>query len=223
LDPKLPTASRITSFQKRVGLWAATNLRAFPWRAREATSFQAIVSEVLLQRTQAQVVANFLPVFLTSFPSWRALATAPEEEIQEKIRKIGIWRKRAQALKGLAVEVCRRRGRFPANREELESIPAVGQYVANAVLLFYHRQPQPLLDAGMARVLERHFGPRRLSDIRHDPYLQELSRRVVVTDDPSQMNWAILDLAALICKVKQPRCGECPVKRSCRYRRELIR
>ena len=99
----------------------------------------------------------------------------------------------------------------------------VGQYIASAVLLFCHDQPEPLLDVNMARVLERYFGPREFADIRYDPYLQSLARKVVSCRRPAQMNWAILDLAALVCRTHSPRCGECPVAKGCRYRNRRAR
>ena len=96
----------------------------------------------------------------------------------------------------------------------------MGQYVARAILLFCHGQPEPLLDTNMARVLERYFGPRQLADIRHDPYLQELSRRVVAAGDPVVINWAILDLGAMVCKPRTPECNACPLKRGCQFRKQ---
>ena len=69
----------------------------------------------------------------------------------------------------------------------------------------------------MARVLERFFGPRQMADIRYDPFLQHLSRAVLSDGDPRIMNWAILDLAALVCKPRNPDCPRCPLKARCRY------
>ena len=94
-------------------------------------------------------------------------------------------------------------------------MPAVGQYVASAVLLFCHERPEPLIDSNMARVLERYFGSRKLADIRYDPYLQRLARDVVGSDHPTLINWAILDFAALVCTPRNPRCQKCPLNRGC--------
>jgi A/G-specific adenine glycosylase len=91
----------------------------------------------------------------------------------------------------------------------------VGEYVANAVCLLCHGTPAPLLDVNMARVLERAFGARETSDIRYDPWLQALSRRVVQHAKARDLNWAILDLAATVCAARLPRCAECPVHKFC--------
>jgi len=175
------------------------------------------LSEVLLQRTQANTVAVFFRVFIHHYPSWKQLARATEEELQELFKPVGLWRQKARALKKLATDLESKGGRFPKQREAIEALPGVGQYIANAVLLFCHGESEPLLDASMARVLERYFGPRKLADIRHDPYLQSLARKVVAGDNAVLLNWALLDLAALVCKPRTPLCEACPVARACKY------
>jgi A/G-specific adenine glycosylase len=199
--------------------WFTLHRRSFAWRKASAGKYLRIVSEVLLQQTRAETVDRMLPGFLARFPGWEAIAKARISSLETALKPIGIYRRRARSLKRLARYVHAARGRFPADRDQLEEIPAVGQYVASAILLFCHRQAEPLLDASMARVLERYFGPRRLADIRHDPYLQELARGVVgAAADPVVVNWAILDLGALVCKHRSPRCAACPLKRGCNFK-----
>ena len=107
------------------------------------------------------------------------------------------------------------RGKFPSNRPDIESLPGVGQYIANAICLFALEQSEPLLDVNMARVLERCFGPRRLADIRYDPSLQQVARIIVTGPKSIQINWAILDLASLVCTRKNPACVRCPLLTTC--------
>ena len=132
---------------------------------------------------------------------------------------IGLWRQRAQSLNRLARAIAKRNGRFPTKRSDIESLPNVGQYIANAVELFCYGKEKPLLDGGMARVLERFFGPRRLADIRFDPGLQSVAHLVVSGSHAKETNWAILDLAALVCK-KHPHCHTCPLQKRCRFAQE---
>ena len=105
---------------------------------------------------------------------------------------------------------------FPASREGLETLSGLGQYIVSAILLFVYRQGEPLLDVNMARVLEHYFGPRKLADIRYDPYLQTLSRQVVKTR-PVGLNWAILDLGTMICTANNPKCSSCPMASTCLF------
>src|SRR3954447_26623520 len=142
----MPSPAAIRRVRRSILRWYNVNARRFPWRLSSASTYVRIVSEVLLQRTRADVVARYLPTFLRRFPTWRALAGASLEEMHEGLRPLGMWRGRAPALQGLAAYAAHHRGRFPVNREDLEQIPAVGQYVGNAVQLFAHGVPAPLID-----------------------------------------------------------------------------
>ena len=218
-----PAEPDLKVFRQSLLLWFRRNGRYFPWRAHTAGSYVQVISEILLQRTQAMRVGAFFNHFVTVYPSWPRLANATESQLQDFLQPLGLWRRRAASIVALAREMRRRRGRFPVTRTEVEALPGVGQYIANAIQLFCHGKPQPLLDVNMARVLERNFGPRKLVDIRHDPYLQALASRVLSKADPMSLNWAILDLAALVCLARQPRCCECPVNSSCQFGRARVR
>lgn len=210
-------AERINTFRTLLLAWFRREGRSFPWRVSNASSYVKVVSEVLLQRTRAETVAKFFPSFVRRFPGWARLASATSDELRAFLEPIGLWRRRADSLRSLANEIQARRGRFPLARPQIETLPGIGQYIASAVMLFCHGDRQPLLDVNMARVLERCFGARRLADIRYDPWLQALSKRIVNHRRATHLNWAILDLAAKICTIKQPRCVICPVRSCCRY------
>ncbi len=208
---------RVNAFQRSILSWYRRHGRKFPWRARSATRYTLVVSEMLLQRTRAETVAKFFPRFIERFPGWKHLAEASEDELQMFLAPIGLWRRRADSLRALGREMQARRGRFPKRRGEIQDLPGVGQYISSAVLLFCHGGREPLLDVNMARVLERCFAPRKLVDIRYDPWLQMLARRVVDHKQTIEINWAILDLAAKVCLVSQPNCHTCPLIECCGY------
>ena len=203
--------------RRRLLAWYDLHGRHFPWRSPGAALYQQVVAEVLLQRTQASMVGRFFDAFFGQFDSWADIDVAPQESLESALRPIGLWRRRAIALKALAREMVRRGGQFPGSRDELEALPAVGQYVASAVLLFAHGRPEPLLDGNMARVLDRVFEPRRLVDIRYDARLQSLARLLVRSRNPAKLNWAILDLAARQCTSRSPACEECPLRTRCNF------
>ena len=100
-------------------------------------------------------------------------------------------------------------------RSDIEGLPGVGQYIANAIELFAFGRSRPLIDVNMARVLERCFGKRTLADIRYDARLQRLASLIVHGSDSARLNWAILDLSAIVCKVRVPNCVVCPLKANC--------
>jgi len=210
------------AFRQAISRWYKQDGRRYPWRLPSASLYVQIVSEVLLQRTRADAVEKFFPQFLDEFPSWSILSNASVIRIGQVLKPVGLWRRRARSLKSLALRMSRRRGRFPAERFEIDSLPGVGQYIGNAIELFAHGRARPLLDSGMARVLERYFGPRQLVDIRYDPYLQDLAQRVVADKDCKTLNWAILDLSALVC-TREPLCETCPLSAGCMHATEDLR
>ena len=208
---------RTQAFQRLLLRWFRKEGRAFPWRLPSASRYALVVSEILLQRTRAETVAQFFPRFVKQFSGWNHLAAATEDDLRKFLEPIGLWRRRAASLQSLAKEMQAKRGRFPTMREEIEALPGIGQYVASAAMLFCQDGREPLLDVNMARVLERCFAPRKLADIRYDPWLQALARSVVNHRRAREINWAVLDLAAMTCLSRTPRCEACPLKACCRY------
>ena len=212
----------IKKFQKTLLKWFVINKRDFPWRNKKLTQYQIIISEVLLQRTKAETVAKFFPGFISAFPNWQTLANAGVEEIGEYLKPVGLYRQRSKRLHNLAIEMVKRKGRLPKERKELEQIPFLGQYIANAIELQIFKKPSPLIDINMSRLLERYFGERQMADIRYDPYLQNLAKKVVDNCQSKELNWAILDYAALVCKARSPLCNACLLKAKCTYIKALV-
>jgi A/G-specific adenine glycosylase len=213
---------KIKFFQRKILAWYNVNGRKFYWRKKKLSSYQYIIAEVLLQRTKAETVDRFYLQFIMTFPNWSSLANAPVEQIADYIKPIGLYTQRSVRLKNLAIEMVKRKGKIPTDRTELESIPFMGQYIANAVELIIFNQPSPLVDVNMARVLERVFGPRTMADIRYDPYLQSLAKNVVNHSESQKINWAILDFAALICKARSPLHSECPLRKQCDFYKKQV-
>jgi len=209
------TSKNIKEFQFILLKWYKISGRKFHWRNKGLTNYQLIIAETLLQRTKAETVSRFYKQFIKSFPNWLSLASSNRRELESYLMPIGLYRQRAARLQSLAIEMQRRGGRLPKDRTELESIPFLGQYIANAIELLIFKRPLPLIDVNMARVLERYFGKRNLSDIRYDPYLQNLAVKIIDTPKAKELNWSILDFAALVCRARNPLCLKCPLNRKC--------
>lgn len=209
------TKKNIIIFQKIILKWFETGGRHFPWRSKRLSQYQIIIAEILLQRTKAETVSKFYSLFIKDFPNWASLAEADISTIEQYLKPIGLYRQRTKRLKSLAVEMVKRKGKLPRDRTELETIPFMGQYIANAVELIIFKRPSPLIDVNMSRLLERYFGKRKMADIRYDPYLQKLSFKVVNHSKAKEINWAILDFAALVCTARNPKCFLCKFASNC--------
>jgi len=217
IDSKIISEENIDYFQKRLLCWFNKNGRYFPWRKKSATNFELIISEVLLQRTKAERVSEYLPIFLKKYSSWNKLGMASEQDLQDILKPLGLYRQRGTRLFKLAQELKIKNGRFPKERNLVEDISMMGQYITNAYELYILKKKSPLLDVNMARLLERHFSQRKLADIRYDPFLQTLAYRVVNHEKSKELNWAILDFAAMVCKSRKPGCEYCMFKKKCNF------
>ena len=132
----LPDSREIQCFQGELLNWFKKHNRKFPWRQVSTSCYEHIISELLLQRTRAETVASFFPKFIREFPSWQKLACASELKLQRHLQPIGLWRRRATSMRALAKEMETRLECFPNNREEIEALPGVGQYIANSSFYF---------------------------------------------------------------------------------------
>jgi len=213
----LKHSEKIAFFQTTLLEWFHINGRSFQWRKSSISNYEIIISEILLQRTKAETVSKFYDDFLIKFPNWRSLASAELADIEKFLIPIGLYRQRAGRLHGLAKCMVSQNGELPNTRKELEQIPFMGQYIANAVELLINKTNKPLLDVNMARVLERYFKPRKLADIRYDPYLQKLAHDIVKHQNAKEINWGVLDFAAAICQARVPKCAICPMTDNCTY------
>lgn len=215
--------NKITLFQEKILAWFdASGRHHLPWRKEGLSSYEIVIAEILLQRTKAGTIEKFYPGFLLNFPSWGTIADADLTILEQQLKPIGLYRQRAKRLKDLAEEMVRRESIFPKDREALEQIPFLGQYIVNAIELQIFYKPSPLVDVNMARVLERYFGKRQMADIRYDPYLQSLALRVVDHPKSREINWAILDFAATICKARTPLCERCLFSSICKFYKKTL-
>ncbi len=197
--------------------WYAENGRDFSWRGPGAYQpWQVLVIEILLQQTQAARVAEFLPGFFHRYPTLPSMRVAGEAALADALHPLGLHRRRAARLCALAASLDKLGDRVPRGREELEALPGVGQYVASAALANLYGDAEPTIDVNMARLVERLYGPRRLADLRKDPHIQGVSRRLLAAAErPAELNWAVLDLGSAHCRARTPVCDSCPLRTPC--------
>lgn len=220
LSPELKEKAKW--FRGRLRTWFKKNYRNFPWREPDRTPYEIMIAEIMLRRTKADTVAKYYPEFLKKYPDFAHLAKANPRSLQKLIKPLGLWRQKAPVFLAVAKAVSENNGQLPSTREELESFGHIGQYISSVILTTFHNKAEPFIDVNTARVVDRFFGPRKLVDIRYDPYLKAISKEIVKNPRESlQLNWAILDFAALVCKAINPLCSICPVNKRCLYFREV--
>ncbi|MFA5816749.1 MAG: DNA (cytosine-5-)-methyltransferase [Bacteroidales bacterium] len=197
--------------------WFKTHKRDFPWRSSTVTAYEIILSEILLQKTKAQTVAKFFSIFFMRFPDWEALCSTNIQELEEILHPLGLYKHRAKRIHRIIQDLVKRNGILPRNLNELHESNFNTLYVSNAYELFVFKNRSALLDVNMARVLTRFFFPREAKDVRLDKELQNFAKNVLNVRACKELNWSILDFAALICKSTKPKCVECPLNSKCAY------
>jgi len=213
-------------FRKKLHGWFREHSRDLPWR-KTRDPYRILISELMLQQTQVSRVLDFYRRFLERFPDLPSLAKAKPQRVLEAWEGLGYYA-RARNLHTLARHVTETRdGVIPSEPAELRSLPGVGAYTAGAVASFAYEKRAALVDTNVARVLHRVFAPeldpksgaglKRLWHIAE----QLLPRTGKLTWTHNQ---ALMELGALVCSARAPKCGMCPVQRGCasrdRYARE---
>jgi A/G-specific adenine glycosylase len=183
----------------------------YPWRV-DRTPYKVLIAEVLLKRTTRQAVAKEFPKLIAKYPDIESLYKAPIEEVEDMLRHLGLYRQRARHLKELAKVIVERfGGKVPNRWEDLAGLPGVGPYIAGAVLSFGYGKPAPVVDSNVIRLLGRLLG---IKSKRYEDYVRA-GWRLVPGEEHDYFNYGLIDLGALVCSYRGPKCGECPLRDVC--------
>jgi A/G-specific adenine glycosylase len=200
--------------------WYATHARDLPWRRRDASPWSVLVSEVMLQQTP---VNRVLPVYEGWLRRWPTPSALAHDSLGAAVRQWGRlgYPRRAQRLwQAAGVIDSHFDGEVPSTYDELRSLPGVGDYTAAAVATFAYRSRAVVLDTNVRRVLSRMLAGEQFPSRSVTRAERSYADAVVpdAGDDAAVWSVAVMELGALICTARQPRCGECPVKDQCAWR-----
>jgi len=210
--PSQSTPKKLAAFRRRLLAWFRTAGRDLPWR-RTRDPYRVLVSEFMLQQTQVSRVLEFYPRFLARYPDLEALARAKPRAVREAWDGLGYYR-RAANLHRLARVVTRDyAGTVPSDPGELERLPGVGPYTAGAVATFAYERPAPAVDTNARRVLSRVFGCQTAKDTRALAHVLQPRRGKTAWS----FNQALMELGALVCTARAPKCEKCPVSGYCSW------
>jgi A/G-specific adenine glycosylase len=199
--------------------WYEANARDLPWRAPDAGPWAVLVSEVMLQQTP---VARVLPAYLAWLARWPTPAALAADEPGEAVRawgRLGYPRRALRLHEAAATIVTQHGGVFPTALTELLALPGVGAYTARAVAAFAHRQRHAVVDTNVRRVLSRIVTG--VADAAPGNAARDLAlAEPLLPADPvtsARFAVAVMELGALICTARTPRCADCPVVLQCAW------
>jgi A/G-specific adenine glycosylase len=195
--------------------WFDAHQRDLPWR-HTRDPYAIWVSEVMLQQTQVATVIPYWHDFLARFPTVAALARADTADVLAGWRGLGYY-SRARNLKAAAEQVIAEHGgELPSTAEALRTLPGFGRYTAGAVASIAFGEASPLVDGNVARVLSRLFEVEGApGDKVREARLWQLAGQLVEGPRPGDLNQALMELGALVCRVEAPTCPACPARRVC--------
>lgn len=208
--------------------WFARNARDLPWR-RTRDPYAIWVSEIMLQQTQVTTVLPYWERWMRALPTIESLAKASPERIHKLWEGLGYYT-RVRNMQKAAQFIKQAHGdKFPQAFDAVLALPGIGRYTAGAICSIAFNQPTPILDGNVIRVLTRVFG------IRENPREKKINAKLwllaeqLVTHTSnrqpaignrqfptcSHLNQSLMELGALVCTPREPKCDRCPISRHC--------
>lgn len=212
-------ADWVWSVRRRLLDWFQREKRALPWR-EDRDPYRILVSEAMLVQTTVAAVVPYFERFLRRFPDFAALAAADEDEVVKAWEGLGYYRRARQLHAAARTIVEEHGGAMPDDPEAVRALAGVGRYMAGAILSQAFDRPEPILEANSQRVLARLLawdGDLRASATQKR--LWKAAERLVPPSRAGDFNQGLMELGALVCVPRSPRCLVCPLAELCEARR----
>jgi A/G-specific adenine glycosylase len=206
--------------------WFAKNARDLPWRHTK-DPYAIWISEVMLQQTQVKTVIPYWRRWMRELPTVQKLADSRLERILKLWEGLGYYTRAKNLRRAARLIVTTHQGQFPHEYGEVLALPGIGRYTAGAVCSIAFDQPTPILDGNVIRVLTRLFGiVKNPKEKQTNATLWKLAEALVLAtahasrithhaSSCSHLNQSLMELGALVCTPKQPKCYQCPVRQHC--------
>jgi A/G-specific adenine glycosylase len=194
--------------------WFDENKRDLPWR-KSQNPYRVWLSEIMLQQTRVAAAVVYYEKFLRRFPTVHHLARARESSVLAAWSGLGYYR-RARMLHAAAKQIVKEHaGNFPTTAARLQLLPGIGRYTAAAIASIAFGEAVAVVDGNVERVLQRMTG----KNLSREATWQS-AEELLDPSRPGDFNQAMMELGAVICLPRQPRCLLCPVHKFCSTRGE---
>jgi len=207
-------SSEIT-FRHDLLSWFEENQREMPWRETK-DPYRIWLSEIMLQQTRVDQALPYFVRFTDAFPTVTALAHADQHDVLMLWEGLGYYSRGRNLHKTAQIIDTNHKGIFPKTYEGLLALPGIGPYTAAAIGSICFSLPRAVVDGNVIRVLSRYYGIR--DDVRSSRVknrIQTHADTLIDHDNPGDFNQAMMELGAVVCKPKNPKCSECPISAHC--------
>ncbi|HWR04021.1 MAG TPA: A/G-specific adenine glycosylase [Humidesulfovibrio sp.] len=205
----------VPAFRRALLGWFSANARDLPWR-RTLDPYHVWLSEIMLQQTQMDRAVGYFERFLERFPDMASLDAAGEDEVLKLWEGLGYYSRARNLRKAARVVMERHGGAFPRTHADIRDLPGVGPYTAGAIASVAYNTPVPAVDANVLRVFARLLD---MADPVDSPAvrrrMEAAAEELLDPHDARSFNQALMELGALICAPRKPRCEACPVREFC--------
>ena len=214
-----PAAAPLAELHEALHTWFGANARDLPWRAPGCTPWGILVSEIMLQQTP---VVRVLPVWAEWLQRWPEPADLAREAAGEAVRAWGRlgYPRRALRLHAAAAAIgANHGGQVPGTYHELLELPGVGSYTAAAVAAFAFGRRETVVDTNIRRVHARLFSGAALPSQALTAAEMRLAAQALPDGAGPSVRWnaSVMELGALVCTARSPKCGQCPVSGACAW------
>jgi len=206
----------MSSLHQPVLAWYKKNKRDLPWRNTDA--WGVLVSEIMLQQTP---VARVLPVYtewMKRWPTPAALAAATPAQIITAWGRLGYPRRALRLHECAKVISTQHKGKIPTTQSELRDLPGVGDYTSAAIIAFAFEGRSLVLDINIRRVFARVIDGVEVPTAAPTKSERQERETLIPLKNPHVWAAATMELGALICTAKNPKCGQCPLADQCIWR-----
>jgi A/G-specific adenine glycosylase len=174
----------------------------------------------MLQQTTVGTVLNHFEKFIKIFPTLKSLATSNEEQLVIAWKGLGYYRRARNLLKAAQIINQDYQGSFPEIKNELLTIPGIGEYTASALMAIGHNQKDLAVDANLERVLARYYGFLEIKGVKLQKKIRsEFSANTILANVSKNsfrdLNEALMDVGRVLCQSRKASCELCPLKKEC--------
>ena len=206
----------ISEIRVKILDWYARARRELPWRDHP-DPYVVWVSEIMLQQTRVETVLPYFERWMGRFPTIASLADARQEEVLSAWEGLGYYSRARNLHKSAGILVERYGGRLPAEPLALQELPGIGRYTAGAICSIAFGLDEPVVDGNIRRVLARIFDVQAsLGSAEAEARFWMLAASLLPAGRAGEFNQALMELGALVCLPRSPRCESCPVAGFCR-------